>query len=87
MALTATATRETREKIFDILNMRDPFELVESPYKENITFAVQEMDNTVSLTGHFQWLIDEIKNEKSKCKRTIIYCQTIKQVSILFQIF
>ncbi len=87
MALTATATRETREKMFDILNMRDPFELVESPYKENITFAVQEMDNTVSLTGHFQWLIDEIKNEKSKCKRTIIYCQTIKQASILFQIF
>ena len=42
MALTATATKTTHEKILDILNMKGAFVLSISPHKPNIMYWVGE---------------------------------------------
>ena len=65
-----------------MLELDDPFEIVDDPNCPNISFVVQKMDNSIKLADHFLFLIDELKQ-----KRTIVYCQTIKQCAILFNIF
>ena len=45
MALTATATTQTKTKIFNLLDMEMPFEVVTSPNRNNICYVVQKMEN------------------------------------------
>ena len=87
LALTATATKKTKRQIFEMLELDNPFEIVADPNRPNITFVVQKMDNSIKLADHFLFLIDELKQKGRETTRTIIYCQTIKQCAILFNIF
>ena len=41
MALTATATNNTKAKICDLLELRNPFEVKINPDRSNITYVVQ----------------------------------------------
>ena len=43
VALTATATTDTKETIFEVLAMRDPHLIVESSNKGTINYVVQYM--------------------------------------------
>jgi len=52
MALTATATLETKKKMFSLLEFVKPFEVVASPNRSNISYGVQKMEG--SLMSHFQ---------------------------------
>ena len=84
IALTATATQTTKRTIFDVLRMRNPHIVFESPNKENITYSVEYVQKDFDLELYFSWLVEELKERKEKCDRTIIYCQTINQCSLLY---
>ena len=43
VALTATATQKTKEKIFDLLELTEPKEITESPNKPNVRDTVQRI--------------------------------------------
>ena len=87
MAVTATATRQTKCTISSVLRFGNFVDLSESPNKPNISYSVQTMDKHVPLLGYFQWILDELKLKRGGTKRTIIYCQTIKQCSTLYSLF
>ncbi len=40
VVLTATATEETKQEIFEVLLMADPYVIAESPNKTNITYSI-----------------------------------------------
>lgn len=84
LALTATATKKTKQKIFDILEISNPYEISEDPNRPNILYAVEKMDGTI--TDQFLFLVNELKEHGRRTIRTIIYCQTIKQCSIIFNV-
>lgn len=83
MALTATATLSTKKKIFNLLEFVDPFEVVASPHRNNISFVVQKMEN-ISLLDNFSCILTNIRKKGENTMRTIIYCQTILQCSLLY---
>jgi len=62
-------------------------EVSENPNRKNITYVVQKMENQENMAEHFRCLFDEIVEKGKNTRRTIIYCQTIKQSSILFSTF
>ena len=84
IALTATATNLTKETILNILLMDKPFEVQEGPNKPNVTYIVQCMQKDTDHDLYFEWLVEEIKLKGTSSERTIIYCQTIKQCSIIY---
>ena len=81
VALTVTATKLTRDTVFNLLNMKNAVEIKESPNKLNV---VQYMDKDMELESYFGWLTDELKQSLEKTERTIIYCQTVRQCSFLY---
>ena len=82
MALTATATEATKETIIDVLRMTDIHEVAESPNKSNITYVVNYMPNDSEVQDYLSWIVEEIKGGKTE--KTIVYCQTIKQCSLIY---
>ena len=84
IALAATATQVTKETILSILCMDDCFKIEESPNKINVSYAVECMHKDTELEFYFIWLADELKSKEKQCERTIIYCQTIKQCSLIY---
>ena len=81
IALTFTATSSTRKAITEILMMENQHVIYENPGKVNIAYSVHYMEKEKSVEDYFQWLVDEIKETKTKATRTIIYCQTINNVA------
>ena len=86
MTLTATATTSTKRKIFDLLEMKKPYEVVASPDRGIVSFVVQKMENDCSLIDHFQCIISEIQLKGKHSMRTIIYFQTILQCSMVYNL-
>ena len=82
IALTATATEETKKTIIDVLRLTNVFEVTESPNKANITYVVNYMPNDSDVQDYFDWIVQEIK--QGKLEKTIVYCQTIKQCSLIY---
>lgn len=87
IALTATASSLTKSVTLDMLLMKKPYEIKDSPNKLNITYAVEYLAQDADLQDYFGWLIDELKLKQEETTRTIIYCQTIKQCAMLYNIF
>lgn len=84
VALTATATKETKATIIDVLEMKRPHIIEESPEKPNVTYVVHYIDRKQSISDQFQWLSEEIIKHGTTTDRTIIYCQTIQQCSHIY---
>ena len=84
VALTATATKLTKDTIQNVLLMENPYEITDSPNKQNITYVVEYMQKDTEHELYFGWLADELRTRQSLCERTIIYCQTIKQCGIIY---
>jgi superfamily II DNA helicase RecQ len=87
IALTATSTQHTRKIIMDVLLMENPYIVYESPNKPNIAYSVCYMPKGTSIDKYFAWLCDELKLLGICTTRTIIYCQTIKQCSLVYSTF
>ena len=79
MALTATATADTRDTIFESLLFINPGTIIESPNKDNISYVVNYMKKNLNLSHYFSWLADEVLE-----KGIMIYCQTIKQCALVY---
>ena len=50
-------------------------------------YAIQKLRNSLPVLENFRCLIDELKEKGINSKRTIIYCQTVKQCAHLFRKF
>ena len=89
MVLTATASQQTINEIFDSLQLsRDNITIIQqSPNKENILYTKQYLDKNDPIEKQFGSIIDEVKTRGIDTPRTIIYCQTRKQCSVLFRMF
>ena len=87
MAVTATANMQTKANIVSVLRLKDFVNISQSPNKSNIAYAVPYISKQVTLLQYFQWLIAEVQEKGDDMDRTIVYCQTIKQASILYSIF
>ena len=84
MALTATATRETRQQIINGLNLKDNLHLiVASPNRSNIYLYVAKVNKNLSET--FGWLVEKLIVEKQACPRPLVYCKTTKECGQLFK--
>lgn len=89
IACTATATTSTKAKIFSVLglNRQNTLEIEVSPDRENLRYVKQYVDNSIPLGDVFGKIIEQVRTEKQRTPRTIIYCQTIKKCAILWRIF
>ena len=84
IALTATATKLTKDTILNVPLMENPYEITESPNKSNVTYSVEYISKDSDHELCFGWLVNELIKIQSLCERTIIYCQTIKQCGIIY---
>eukprot|EP00794_Sanderia_malayensis_P021149 gene21149-23227_t len=86
---TATASKTTKRKIFELLQLSiiDTKIFEKNPIKENLRFAVCHVGNDLSLREIFSDLIHEIKEKKEKTMGTLIFCTTRKQCSQIYQAF
>ena len=73
IALTATATKLTKDTILNVLLVENPYEIKESPNKSNVTYSVEYMPKDSDHELYFGWLVDELIKIQSLCERTIIY--------------
>ena len=89
LILTATATAETKQQIAASLQLNlDEIKMIEeSPDRANLFYVAQYVDKNDSIEGAFSSLIFEVKSIGVATPRTIIYCQTRKQCSVLFRVF
>lgn len=75
IALTATATQITKERIFELLEFGSPKEISESPNKVNVGNSVQKLENSLSIIENFRCFVTELLQKGKGSTRTIIYCQ------------
>ena len=85
VALTATATTATKEKILKALEMEEAVVISQNPNRKNICYAVQAVSGGANQT--FAPYIDDLKRNGTNSSRLIIYCQTIKVVSRIYGVF
>lgn len=82
LALTATADKDLERKTVKSLGMKSFTMIRVSPNRINICLAkvkCKQLSTTV-----LQWLVDGLKNERKLYEKTIIYCQSIENVSKVY---
>lgn len=84
MALTATATKETRDKVITSLGMSDVEIVSVSPEKSNITYIVRGFE---SLSVTFGPIARALKVNQTSFAKTIIFCQRVEDCSSLYLFF
>ena len=84
MALTATATTRTRNKIIAILGMLSPEVVSISPEKSNITYWVRQKSSVEEV---FTPIADKLKRERISMPRLIIFCKKCEECAILYHFF
>lgn len=89
MILMATATKATKGEILNTLHLsKEDIKFIEqSPDCPNIKYCAQYLDKNEPLEASFSTLIEELKTMRGNTPRTLIYCQTKKQCSVLFHVF
>lgn len=87
--VTATATRATKAQIMDSLDIKTSqlYTVEENPNRMNLMYILSYLDKGIGVENIFRKLIDEVQTLHCKTERTLIYCQTRKQCSLLFQMF
>ena len=86
---TATATLDTKRKIFEVLdlNKEKTFTIEKSPERANLVYSFQYIDNDMEIQNIFNEVISEVREKAEKCTKTIIYCQTRKQTAVVWRAF
>ena len=86
--LTATATKKSKHEILESLNLSSNTTVIQqSPNRKNIKYTKHYLDKKCPLEVQFGFLINELKENGLKIPRTIVYCQTRRQCSVLFRMF
>ena len=84
MALTATATTQTQNKIVAILGMLSPEVVSISPEKSNITYWVRQKSSVEEV---FTSLAEKLKRERASIPRLIIFCKKCEECALLYHFF
>ena len=86
---TATASKTTKRRIFEILQLNPlTTQIIEKdPNKDNIQYIVNYVDNDWSLGDIFHNVITDVKQEGVNTQGTLIFCRTRKQCSLLYRTF
>ncbi len=82
LALTATVSLTTRKKTLKLLGQQKCLEVVRSPDRSNIRLAVKKVSSDA--TNTFSWLVNELIVKGPQTARTVIYCKSISNCSMLF---
>lgn len=72
---TGTASKPTKRKIFDVMSVSPEETLIikMTPDRKNLQYAVQYVEDSIPMTDLFSTILYEVKNNKEKTKRTIVY--------------
>ena len=81
MALTATATKSTRQQVCRRLGMLCPYVIAESPNRPNIKYSVKQPTNIEEM---FAPLVEEIRRARETMDRVIIFCRTYDDCSHIY---
>lgn len=86
VALTATATKEMKFEIMKKLNMeQDRTDTIWMlPERPNLTYIVKK---TTKQMTYLQWILNDIKVNEEKAKKTIVYCRNISSCAALYEYF
>ena len=86
---TATATKSTKMAIFDMLDLslHDTFCIEKEPTRSNSSYYFIYVEKCLPFETIFSEIINELKAKKQKTERTIIFCQTRKQCSLIYRMF
>lgn len=89
VALTATATKHTKEQILKTLNLNNAqtFFIEQNPNKPNLCYSVQYVDNSNPLGHTFGSTLNELTTKGIETTRTMIFCQTRRQCAVVFAVF
>ena len=85
MALTATATKSTRNHVCKSLGMRNPVIVSHSPNKVNIRYSVAKIES--SLEDLLAPLILEVKKKRTSMPRTIIFTRKYDTCGEVYTLF
>ena len=78
MALTATASKSTWKDICRLLGMHNPFFVIRSPDKPNITYCMEEV---------FATLVEEVQLKRKMMDKVIIFCRKYDDGSSIYLYF
>ncbi|XP_062603504.1 ATP-dependent DNA helicase RecQ-like [Saccostrea cucullata] len=84
LALSATRTNNIKRRVYRVLGL-DPAhttELTVSPNKPNIKLIVKKVDKNIETS--MCWLIDALDDLEDQFPRTLVYCNSISDVSKLY---
>lgn len=86
IVVTATATKSTRSKIFETLQLGPQTVTIEkSPDRPNLKYSAVYINKSQPFEQIFAEVIKELKDRGKIAERTMIYCQTRKQCAIIFR--
>ena len=81
MALTATATRTTRQQVCRRLGMVKPVLIIESPNRSNIKYIIKPANN---IEETFAPLVEELRRLRTMMDKRIIFCRTYDDCSRIY---
>lgn len=85
LALTASATPFAIDEICKSLSMRHPVRITANPNRGNILYTVAR--KKTDLEEEFEWLIEELRSKREKTPRTLIYCTSVLECGLIYNIF
>ncbi|XP_044170887.1 ATP-dependent DNA helicase RecQ-like, partial [Acropora millepora] len=85
LALTATASADTRKKIIDMLSLHKSVQIVVSPNRDNIKLYLQKVTNEIS--DNFMWLVHELEQKLIECPKLLIYVRDYQRCSEIYHLF
>ena len=85
MALTATATKETRTAICKSLGIRKPILIAQPPNIPNIYYTA--ISNVSDEEKAFGSMIDQIRHERTSMERAIIFCRSYDSCWEVYRLF
>ena len=85
VALTATASEDTRKRICQSLEMIDPTVIALSPNRMNLRYSVYNV--SADIEERFLWLVEELRSEQVKMAKTLVFCKSIASCSRLYVFF
>lgn len=84
MALTATATKTLRAKVFKVLGMKCPVVVTVNPDEANIKYEVVTF---ISMSRRFGVLADQLRDDPVAIGCAIIFCQCLEDYPKIYRFF
>ena len=81
MACTATATRSVKQEVVDTLEMKEYVEVITSPDRPNIFYAVRPR---TTIASDFQSILCTLWEKAIHAPRVLIYCQSLDVCADLY---